>query len=114
MTGKYSDATKKILSEKMMGNKNQSRRKPFYDMLDRKIKQDPKKLERIVLKLLDAAEDGESFALSMVADRLDGKAVQIQEISGVDGNAIEIEGASAFANELMAELLRNRQERAEE
>jgi len=107
---KFSEETKKSISEKMKGNQNgANQRKPFVAMLNRKVLQDPKKLEKIVDKLLDQAQEGEPWAVREVVDRLDGKAVQINEISGPDGNPIEMENANAFANELVAELLRSRQ-----
>lgn len=106
---KFSEEQKKSISEKMKGNNNAIKRKPFVDLLTRRVIQDPKKLEKIVDKLLDQAQDGEAWAIKEVVDRLDGKAVQIQEISGPDGNAIEIEDAGAFAKELMQELLVSRQ-----
>ena len=109
---KFSDETRKSISEKMKGNTNSTKHKPFIEILNRKIIQDPKKLERIVNRLLKQAEDGEGWAIKEVVDRLDGKAVQIQEISGPDGNPIEIENAGKFANELLTELLRSRQKEA--
>ena len=110
MAGTMSEEGKKAVSEKMLGNKNGVRRnKPFFEMLDRAIKQDPKKLQRIVNKVISDAEEGDSFSINLIADRLDGKAIAVQEISGPDGNPIEVESADAFAKELVAELLRGRQ-----
>ena len=107
---RMSEEQKKNLSEKMMGNKNGvNKRKPFIAALTRNVLQHPKTLEKNVEKLLQQAEDGEAWAVKEVIDRLDGKAVQIQEISGPDGNAIEIEDAGAFAKELMQEMLMGRQ-----
>lgn len=48
------------------------------------------KLQRIANKLADVAEQGESWAVKEVADRIDGKPVQATEISGKDGGAIEM------------------------
>ena len=41
---KFSDETLRSMSEKMMGNTNATRNKPFRDMLTRKIIQNPAKL----------------------------------------------------------------------
>lgn len=54
----------------------------WADMLRRKCKQDPNQLERIALKVLSAAEAGESWAVTEVANRLDGKPVQAVEVQG--------------------------------
>lgn len=54
-----------------------SKGKRFYDALDRAIAQDDsKRLRKSAEKLLDLAADGESWAMQMLADRLDGKPAQ--------------------------------------
>ena len=106
---KFSDETLRNMSEKMMGNTNAIKNKPFRDMLTRKIIQNPVKLEKIVDKLLKEAEKGEAWAAKEVFDRLDGKAVMTQEISGVDGAPIEVNGATNFTDELLKEILATRQ-----
>lgn len=106
---KFSDETLLSMSEKMMGNTNATKNKPFRDMLTRKIIQNPAKLEKIVDKLLKEAERGEAWAAKEVFDRLDGKAVMTQEISGVDGAPIEVNGATNFTDELLKEILATRQ-----
>ena len=106
---KFSEETLRGMSEKMMGNTNATRNKPFRDMLTRKIIQNPAKLENIVDKLLKEAEKGEAWAAKEVFDRLDGKAVMTQEISGVDGAPIEVNGATNFTDELLKEILTTRQ-----
>jgi hypothetical protein len=78
-------------------------------MLTRKIIQNPRKLERIVEKLLDEAEEGEAWAAKEVIDRLDGKAIATQEISGIDGAPIEVNGATNFTDELLKDILATRQ-----
>lgn len=110
---KFSEETLRSISEKMMGNKNATKNKPFRDMLSRKIIQNPRKLEKIVDKLLDEAEAGEAWAAKEVFDRLDGKAVVTQEISGVDGAPIEVNGATNFTDELLKEILATRQKEQE-
>lgn len=106
---KFSEETLRSISEKMMGNKNATKNKPFRDMLTRKIIQNPRKLEKIVDTLLDEAEAGEAWAAKEVFDRLDGKAVMTQEISGVDGAPIEVNGATNFTEELLKDILATRQ-----
>jgi len=92
-----------------IGNTNQQVRGAFAAMLRRKVTQNPKKLEAIVDNLLTLAEAGESWAVRELSDRLDGKAIAAVEMSGPDGNPIEVEQAGTFAKELMAVLLSKRQ-----
>ena len=55
-----------------------ARGKQFLDALNRSIAQeDGKRLRKSAEKLLDLAAEGESWAVQMLADRLDGKAQQI-------------------------------------
>lgn len=63
--------------------------KPFLDALRRAIKQDDaERLRNAAEKLLDAAADGEPWAIQHLADRLDGKPKQQAEISGPDGGPV--------------------------
>ena len=65
--------------------------KPFLDSLKRAIAQDDsKRLRQCAETLLDLAAAGESWAVQMLADRLDGKAVQRAEVTGEDGGPIFI------------------------
>lgn len=60
--------------------------KRFYAALDRAIVQeDGARLRAAAEKLLDLAAAGEPFAMQMLADRLDGKAVQQVVGSGEEG-----------------------------
>lgn len=57
--------------------------KRFYAALDRAIVQeDGKRLRTAAEKLLDLAAAGESWAMQMLADRLDGKPSQELQHSG--------------------------------
>lgn len=94
-------------------NDNAAKRGAFVAMLRRKVTQNPKKLEAIVDNLLDLAEAGESWAVKEISDRLDGKAIAAVEMSGPDGNPIEIEQAGTFAKELMAKILAVKQKEAD-
>ena len=71
-----------------IGNKNATKNKPFLDAMRRALAQNPQKIGRIVDKVLEKAEEGESWAVKEVADRLDGKAVQANTLEDADGNNI--------------------------
>ena len=70
------------------GNKNQSKNKPFLDAMRRALAQNPQKIASIVDKVLEKAEEGESWAVKEVADRLDGKAVQATTFEDAEGNSL--------------------------
>jgi hypothetical protein len=58
--------------------------KPFREALDRAIAQDDgKRIRKAADKLLDSAADGEPWAIQMLADRLDGKALQVAHVETV-------------------------------
>jgi len=71
-----------------IGNKNATKNKPFLDAMKRALAQNPQKIGRIVDKVLEKAEEGESWAVKEVADRLDGKAVQANTLEDAEGNNI--------------------------
>ena len=74
-----------------IGNQNGKKGKLFYDALRiALLQEDRKRLRNITDKLVKAAENGEPWAVKEIMDRVDGKAVQATEISGVDGEAIEL------------------------
>lgn len=60
--------------------------KPFLDALRLEVADggNQKKLRRIAKKLLDEAMKGEAWAVNMVADRLDGKAIQTIDATVTD------------------------------
>ena len=69
-----------------LGNDNAKKGKLFYDQLRRVLVQnDSLKLRQVSEKLVDAAIEGEPWAVKEVIDRMDGKAVAIQEIQGPGG-----------------------------
>ena len=72
------------------GNTNAKKNKLFYDRIQKHLIQNPHKLEKIVETLVQEAQNGEPWAVKEIMDRVDGKAVQSTEISGVDGEAIEL------------------------
>lgn len=74
-----------------IGNQNGKKGKLFYNQLRKAlVQEDSRKLRTIADRLVDAAEQGEPWAIKEVIDRVDGKAVQATEISGIDGDAVEL------------------------
>ena len=68
------------------GNQNAKKGKLFYEQLRMVLVQNDKfKLRKIADKLVESAEKGEAWAIKEIMDRMDGKPVQAQEISGPDG-----------------------------
>ena len=68
------------------GNDNAKKGKLFYDQLRRVLVQnDSLKLRQVSEKLVDAAIEGEPWAVKEIMDRMDGKAVAIQEVTGLNG-----------------------------
>ena len=69
-----------------IGNDNAKKGKLFYDQLRKVLVQnDQLKLRQVSEKLVDAAIEGEPWAVKEIMDRMDGKAVAIQEIQGPGG-----------------------------
>ena len=72
------------------GNDNARKGKMFYDQLRKILVQNNQlKLRKISEKLAEAAEKGEAWAIKEIMDRMDGKAVAIQEIQGPDGTQLK-------------------------
>ena len=67
-----------------IGNQN-AKKKPFTEQMKRFILANPEKMERIIEGVFKEAEEGSLAALSVIMDRVEGKAVQATEISGPDG-----------------------------
>ena len=73
--------------------------KRFYAALDRAIVQeDGKRLRAAAEKLLDHAAAGESWAMQMLADRLDGKPSQQIDHGNADGRPFVLTMANADAD----------------
>ncbi len=53
-----------------------------------------KHLDILAHRLIKSAAEGDISALREVGDRLDGKPVAVQELTGADGGAIKVEDAS--------------------
>ncbi len=74
-----------------VGNQNSKKGKLFYDALRvALVQEDRKKLRKITDKLVQAAEEGEPWAVKEIMDRMDGKPVNTTELSGADGGDIRI------------------------
>ena len=72
------------------GNDNAKKGKMFYDQLRKVLVQnDQLKLRMVSEKLVDAAIEGEPWAVKEIMDRMDGKPVAIQELSGPDGSQLK-------------------------
>jgi hypothetical protein len=72
------------------GNDNARKGKLFYDQLRRVLVQnDSLKLRQVSEKLVDAAIEGEPWAVKEIMDRMDGKPVAIQELQGPDGSQLK-------------------------
>lgn len=73
-----------------IGNQNAKKGRLFFDQLRKElVQEDAIKLRMIARKLVEAAQDGEPWAVKEIMDRVDGKAIQVTEMSGLDGGAIE-------------------------
>jgi len=62
-----------------LGNQNAARQRLFYDKLRKILIQEPHRLHSIAEKLISEAENGESWAIKEIIDRVDGKALQALE-----------------------------------
>ena len=71
------------------GNENARKGKLFYGELRKVLVQnDALKLRSIAEKLVEAAEEGEPWAVKEIMDRMDGKPIQATSIENPDGSAI--------------------------
>lgn len=77
----------------MAGNSNSGRReKPFFTALMMEIKEagaDNRRLRDIAKVLISKAADGDTQAMAMLFDRLDGKPMQAVEHTGEDGGPVQ-------------------------
>jgi hypothetical protein len=71
-----------------IGNTNAVKGKIFYDRLRKALTQEPHRLEKIVGQLITQAEMGEAWAVKEIIDRLDGKAVQTNQVENSDGSPL--------------------------
>jgi hypothetical protein len=74
-----------------LGNQNGKKGKLFFDALRvALVQEDRKKLRKITEKLIEAAENGDAWAVKEIMDRMDGKPVNTTELSGVDGGILKM------------------------
>jgi hypothetical protein len=74
-----------------VGNQNGKKGKLFFDALRvALVQEDRKKLRKITEKLIEAAENGDAWAVKEIMDRMDGKPVNTTELSGVDGGILKM------------------------
>ena len=74
-----------------IGNKNAAKGAQLTSMLEFALNQNDKALLRDgITKVAEAFALGERWAIEFVFDRMEGKAVARQEISGVDGSPIPL------------------------
>ena len=74
-----------------------NRQKPFNDVLLMTLRSNPLALRRIAAKLVERAEEGELAAIREIADRLDGKPVQMLDRRDVPLNQLTDEELLAIA-----------------
>jgi hypothetical protein len=74
-----------------VGNQNGRKGKLFYDALRvALVQEDKKKLRKITEKLVQAAEEGEPWAVKEIMDRMDGKPVNTTELTGAEGETFKM------------------------
>lgn len=74
-----------------IGNQNAKKGRLFFEQLRKElVQEDAIRLRKIAKKLVEAAEDGEPWAVKEIMDRVDGKAIQATEISGADGEDLKM------------------------
>ena len=74
-----------------------NREKPFNQALLMTLRSNPVALRRIAAKLVEKAEEGELAAIREIADRLDGKPVQMLDRRDVPLNQLTDEELLAIA-----------------
>jgi hypothetical protein len=74
------------------GNTNSNKNNRIWANTIRKlaIQEDYKRIHVIAEKLFEKAAEGDLGAMKEVGDRLDGKAIAVQELTGADGKDLPI------------------------
>lgn len=77
-------------SEANKGNKHSSKENRIWGNIIRKlaVQEDYKRLHAIAEKLYEKAAEGDLGAAKEIGDRLDGKSVATQELTGPDGSSL--------------------------
>jgi len=87
-----------------IGNQRARKGKEWFDALRKEVVQ-RNALDKIAKKVVDAAEAGELWAIQEIGNRFDGKPAQAVEVSGPDGDPIQVSDAtSAELDERIAAL----------
>jgi len=75
-----------------VGNTNSNKNNRIWANTIRKlaIQEDYKRIHAIAEKLFENAQEGDLGAIKEIGDRLDGKSVATQEITGADGKDLPI------------------------
>ena len=75
-----------------VGNTNSNKNNRIWANTIRKlaIQEDYKRIHVIAEKLFEKAAEGDLGAMKEVGDRLDGKSIAVQEITGADGKDLPI------------------------
>lgn len=71
-----------------LGNTNGRKHHIFAGQLRKIMAEERGKLEKLARVLVDAAEQGEPWAMKELIDRLDGKAIQVQQLENSDGSPL--------------------------
>lgn len=72
-----------------LGNVNGRKGKLWFDALRKEVVQRDA-LGKIAKKVVDAAEAGELWAIQEIGNRFDGKPAQAVEVSGPDGDPVQV------------------------
>ena len=77
-------------AEANKGNTNSSKEKRLWGNIIRKlaVQEDYRRLHAIAEKLYEKAAEGDMTAVKEIGDRLDGKSVATQELTGPDGSEL--------------------------
>lgn len=91
-----------------LGNQNGRRGKEWFDAL-RKTCVQKQALEKLAEVVVEKALAGEQWAIQEIACRMDGKPAQAIEVSGPDGDPLQIQDATSIEldnriRELMGQL----------
>ena len=73
------------------GNRNGAKSKPWEAALLRRAMQNPEELAKIAEKLFAMAIKGDVAAIKELGDRLDGKALQRNEVTGEEGGPLAVQ-----------------------
>lgn len=88
------------------GNRNAAKGKAWFDALRKEIVQRDA-LPQIARKVVDAALEGELWAIQEIGNRLDGKPAQALEVTGAEGGPLQLSDLSSDAIDArIAELQR--------